>query len=276
MTEILINGEAKSTISVLDRGLQYGDGLYETMAVRYGDIPLWESHWQRLLLGCEKLSIPYPEKELLEKEIQLICKEKKEKLFVLKLIITRGEGNRGYYFTADQAISRIISYHSWPDYPDQYQDEGVVVRYCDTTLSENPRLAGIKHLNRLEQVLARNEWDTDDFQEGLMLTQQGHVIDGTMSNIFAVKDNKLFTPGLSKSGVAGVMRKTIIELAKNSGIPVYEKDFTKSEVELADELFLSNSLFGIWPIRIIAKTRYTKVGNITRDLQQEVNKVCPQ
>ena len=269
---MLINGEAKETISIFDRGLQYGDGLFETMAVRNGKVHLWESHWQRLMSGCEKLSITLPDKEVVEKEIDLLCNENSESLFVIKLIVTRGEGQRGYRFNNKQDVTRILSSHSWPDYPDSYQTEGVAVRYCETTLSENSTLAGVKHLNRLEQVLARNEWDTDEFQEGLMLTMQGNVVDGIMSNIFAVKDNMLFTPGLSLSGVAGVMRKTIIDIAKKCGLAVFEKDFTKSELEAADELFLSNSLFGIWPIRVIAKSRFTKVGNVTRLLQEEVNK----
>ena len=273
MTEILINGEAKETISIHDRGLQYGDGLFETMAVRNSKIHLWEAHWQRLALGCEKLSITLPNKEIIEKEIELLCKNKDEAQFVIKLIVTRGEGQRGYRFTDKQNVTRILSSYAWPDYPESYQTEGVAVRYCETTLSENIKLAGVKHLNRLEQVLARNEWDTDEFQEGLMLTTQGHVVDGTMSNIFAVLDNKIFTPSLSSCGVAGVMRKTIINIAKENGFAIYEKEFSKSELEMADELFLSNSLFGIWPIRIIAKTRFTKIGNITKQLQEEVSKL---
>ncbi len=273
MTEILINGEAKETISIHDRGLQYGDGLFETMAVRNSKIHLWEAHWQRLALGCEKLSITLPNKELIEEEIALLCENKDEPQFVIKLIVTRGEGQRGYRFTEKQNITRILSSHAWPDYPEIYQTEGVAVRYCETTLSENIKLAGVKHLNRLEQVLARNEWNTDEFQEGLMLTAQGHVVDGTMSNIFAVLDNKIFTPSLSSCGVAGVMRKTIINIATENGFAIYEKEFSKSELEMADELFLSNSLFGIWPIRIIAKTRFTKVGNITKQLQEEVRKL---
>jgi len=272
MTKTLINGEAKETISIHDRGLQNGDGLFETMAVHNGRIHIWEDHWQRLALGCEKLSITLPNKELIEKEIALLCENKDEAQFVIKLIVTRGEGQRGYRFTSEQNVTRILSSHSWPDYPESYQTEGVAVRYCETTLSENIKLAGVKHLNRLEQVLASNEWDTDEFQEGLMLTAQGNVIDGTMSNIFAVLDNKIFTPGLSLCGVAGVMRKTIVNIAKEKGFAVYEKEFSKSELEMADELFLSNSLFGIWPIRIIAKTRFTKVGNITKQLQDEVRK----
>lgn len=273
MTYTLINGEVKDTISVLDRGLQYGDGLFETMAVRNGKINLWESHWERLAFGCKQLSITLPNKEVLEKEIDLVCNNNLEQTqFVIKLIVTRGEGQRGYSFTKNQNISRILSAHPWPDYLERYQTDGVSVCYCETTLSENIKLAGIKHLNRLEQVLARNEWNSNEFQEGLMLTAHGNVVDGTMSNIFAVQDNMIFTPGLSVCGVSGVMRKTIIKIAKEKGFAVYEKKFTKHELEMADELFLSNSLFGIWPIRIIAKTQFTRVGKITKQLQEELNK----
>ncbi len=274
MTNILINGEEIETISVLDRALQYGDGLFETMAVRNGKIDLWGLHWDRLTYGCEQLSIALPNKEIIEKEIDLICDKNKEQTkFIIKLIVTRGEGERGYRFTDTQNVTRILSSHAWPDYPDVNQIEGVAVRYCETTLSENRKLAGIKHLNRLEQVLARNEWDTDEFQEGLMLTISGDVVDGTMSNIFAVKDNMVFTPSLTLSGVAGVMRKTIINLSKELGISVYEKTLTKSELEQADELFLTNSLFGIWPVRRIAKTRFTRVGVVTKKLQEELGKI---
>lgn len=273
MTHILINGAAKETISVFDRGLQYGDGLFETMAVHDNKVYLWDLHWDRLTKGCEQLSIELPDKETIENEITSLCELEINNKFVIKLIITRGEGPRGYRFSAAQNTTRIISTNPWPDYPEQHQTNGVSVRYCDTTLSENSKLAGIKHLNRLEQVLARNEWDTDEFQEGLMLTSTGNVVDGIMSNIFAVKDNMIFTPDLSLCGVSGVMRKTIVEIAKELDFTVYEKRFTKVELEQADELFLSNSLFGIWPVRVIAKTRFTRVGNVTKKLQQEVNKL---
>lgn len=280
MTNILINGQDTETISVFDRGLQYGDGVFETMAVHNENIYLWESHWERLTLGCERLAIKLPDKELLESEINDLCKSESissnENKFVIKLIVTRGEGQRGYRFSNTHNTTRILSSSAWPDYPKSYQSDGVAVRYCETTLSENNRLAGIKHLNRLEQVLARNEWNTDEFQEGLMLTAQGNVVDGTMSNVFAVKDNMLFTPDLSLCGVAGVMRKTVIRIAKKLDYPVYEKTFTKVEIEMADELFLTNSLFGIWPIRLIAKTSFTKVGEVTKQLQDEVTKLGMQ
>ena len=273
MSHILINGEAKETISVFDRGLQYGDGLFETMAFRDGKIPLWDLHWERLSQGCEQLSISLPEKELLENEINLLCNDEDENQFIIKLVVTRGVGERGYHYSGRQNVTRILSSHPLPGYPMSYQSHGVAVRYCDTTLSENKKLAGIKHLNRLEQVLARNEWDTDEYQEGLMLSTRGYIIDGTMSNIFAVKDNDVFTPDLSLCGVSGVMRKTVINLSKVLGFSVYEKTFTKCELEDADEVFLTNSLFGIWPVKKIAKTQYTKVGAVTQQLQEELKKI---
>lgn len=274
MTTTLVNGEYLETININDRGLQYGDGVFETMAVHNGKIPLWESHWQRLNLGCEKLLIPLPDKSIIENEIELLSHKNNSAHFVIKLILTRGIGKRGYRFTKEQSPTRILSVYDWPNYSEHFQTEGVSVRYCESSLSENSKLSEIKHLNRLEQIMARNEWDDDEFQEGLMLTTKGNVIDGTMSNIFAVQDNMIFTPGLSLCGVAGVMRKTVINIAKELGIAVYEKDFTKSELEMADELFLTNSLFGIWPIKRIFKTQFTKVGAVTKQLQKEVNILC--
>ena len=275
MTDVLINGEYAETVSVFDRGLQYGDGLFETMAVRNGKIHLWDAHWERLTLGCEKLSINLPNKEIFDNEIALLTKNKDDNQdqYIVKLIVTRGIGERGYRYAEKQNITRILACYPWPNYPDYFQSKGVAVRYCETILSKNSKLAGLKHLNRLEQVLARNEWDSDKFQEGLMLTDDGHVVDGTMSNVFAIKDNIIFTPELSLCGVTGVMRKTVIQIAKKLGLPVYEKKFTKSELEQADELFLTNSLFGIWPVSVIAKTRFTKVGYITKQLQDELVKI---
>lgn len=273
MIKTIINSKHKDTININDRGLLYGDGLFETMAVFNGEVQLWQDHWDRLALGCKKLSISLPDKTTIEKEIVDLIKSNSEKKLVIKLILTRGEGQRGYRFTEEQKPTRILSCHDWPSYPEEYQAEGVDVCYCETTLSENKNLAGIKHLNRLEQVLARNEWK-DEFQEGLMLTVQGNVVDGTMSNVFAVQDNKIFTPRLELCGINGVMRKTVIKIAKDNGFSVYEKDFSKVELEQADELFLTNSLIGIWPIKRIGKTQFTKVGRVTRALQKESHIQC--
>ncbi len=270
MTTMLINGVAATEIAVSDRGLQYGDGLFETMKVEDGKIRLWPLHWQRLSQGCERLAIPLIEQAQLEAEMNKLIQQQAENCFVLKLIITRGSSARGYAFAEPLAPTRILACYPLPQYPPQYQQDGVCVRYCDTLLSENPLLAGLKHLNRLEQVMARNEWHNDDYQEGLMSTAAGHVVDGIMSNLFAVKDGKLFTPSLEQAGVAGVMRQHVINCAKQAGIAVYASCFSRSELEDADELFLSNSLFGIWPIRVIGKTRFTRAGRLTRQLQEAI------
>lgn len=273
MSLTLINGIVQDSINVTDRGLQYGDGLFETMAVRNGKILLRDKHWQRLALGCKKLALNCPNIKLIEKDIATLCKQNhKEEQFVIKLIVTRGIGQRGYRFTKDLAATRILSIHTCPDYPEEYSTTGVLVRYCNTTLSENKALAGIKHLNRLEQVLARNEWD-DDFQEGLMLNAKGHVVDGTMSNLFVVKDNQLLTPDLSISGVAGVMRETVIELAQKLQITVKEKIILPADIEKADEVFLTNSLFGIWPVKMLDKIQFKSAGNITQQLQQKLTQL---
>jgi len=273
MADILINGEEKNTINVSDRGLQYGDGLFETMAVQNGKINLWQDHWQRLKSGCERLLISLPDKKTVEKEITLLCEKNRESKFVIKLIVTRGEGQRGYRFSKEQNVTRILSVHQWPGYPKKNTIEGVAVRYCDTVLSENPGLAGIKHLNRLEQVLARNEWRDNKYQEGLMLNLHGDVIDGTMSNIFVVKGRKIITPDLSLSGVAGVMRKNIIKLAEKIKLSVCIEKLDKNKLENADELFLTNSLFGIWPVKSLGDSTFPKIGEITKALQKEVSKL---
>lgn len=270
MIRILINGQEQNTISALDRGLQYGDGVFETMQICNNQVQLWEHHWNRLQQGCQRLRIPLTDKSIIEQEILLLSE--KNKKHVIKLIITRGEGQRGYRYINDGNSTRIITRYPWIDYPSTYHTNGVSVRYCETILSENKQLAGIKHLNRLEQVLARNEWE-DEYQEGLMLTSSGHVIDGTMCNLFAVKNNILYTPDLTYCGIGGVMRTTIIKLARDLNIQVIEKNITPDELDMADEIFLTNSLIGIWPVRELAKVSFKKTGMITRQLQQKLTEL---
>lgn len=269
---VLVNGKSSNSIDVTDRGLQYGDGLFETMAIQQKAIRLWDLHWQRLQQGCERLRLELPERALIEKEIAQLMALQDESAAVLKLVITRGNGERGYAIPKNTQPNRILLLLPWKDYAAEYYTQGVDVRYCDTRLAEQPQLAGIKHLNRLPQVLARNEWQDDCFQEGLMLDSAGHVVDGTMSNVFAIKDGRLFTPQLDRAGVKGVMREKVIQLAKQLGIDAYESVFTPVELEMADELFLTNALIGIWPVRCIGKTRFTRVGDITRQLQEELVK----
>lgn len=242
---ILVNGETSDLIDVRDRGLHYGDGLFETLAVRDGRPELLEAHLERLARGCRVLGITGVDPALLAREIEQAAAG--ESRCVLKLVVTRGCGGRGYRPPGNLTPQRILVRSPWPDYPETWQTAGVAVRLCDTPLGLNPRLAGLKHLNRLEQVIARQEWG-DEAAEGLMRDVEGFVVEGTMSNLFAVRGERLLTPPVDRCGVAGVMRRTVLELADALGIPCEETRLTAEALFEADGLFLTNSLFRIWPV----------------------------
>ncbi len=262
---MLINGQACDTLNAQDRGLLYGDGLFETLAVRSGTPLRWERHLQRLLLGCERLSIPDPDVTALTVEALRLCNDRTHA--VLKLIVTRGSGGRGYRAPPRPQPTRLLSCHPWPDYPPEHARDGVHVRLCSTRLAQQPALAGIKHLNRLEQVLARAEWRDEEIAEGLLCDRDDHVIEATMSNLFMVSDGQLYTPDLSDCGVAGIMRTMIIETAATLGVPCTVRPITRAELSDATELLLCNSLIGIWPVRQL-DARKLVPGPLTHRLQQ--------
>ncbi|TAN70970.1 MAG: aminodeoxychorismate lyase [Methylobacter sp.] len=268
---ILINGESKEHIEISDRGFQYGDGLFETIEVRDGQAVFLESHLERLDLGCRRLYIPFPGVQLLSLEAKELCRQWHSARAVLKIIVTRGSGGRGYRQPDVIQPTRVLSLHPYPDYPENYREQGIVARFCTTRLGLNPSLAGIKHLNRLEQVMARSEWNDQAIQEGLMLDGNDHVIEGTMTNLFYIKNDRLYTSALTQSGVAGIIRSIIMVLSANHGLPVIEHTFTKDELLSADEVFVCNSIIGIWPIRQIETVRFS-VGPITHSIQCRLDK----
>ncbi|MEK7190938.1 MAG: aminodeoxychorismate lyase [Pseudomonadota bacterium] len=263
---VLVNGVAVDTVSARDRGFQYGDGLFETIAVSRGTPLLWERHAQRLLAGAVRLDMPPPETALLRAETDRLCRGVERG--VLKIIFTRGISGRGYRPDASASTTRALSLSPWPDYPPSWSGEGVVVRLCQTRLASQPRLAGLKHLNRLEQVLARAEWD-DEYAEGLMQDESGNIIEGTMTNVFLVEEGTLCTPDVTRCGVEGVMRGAVLEQAGCLGIACRVGPVTATQLEQADELFLTNSLIGLWPVRRIENRSYT-IGQTTRKIQQAI------
>lgn len=263
----LVNGIASTNIEVADRGFQYGDGLFETIAIHHQQTVFLKQHLQRLQSGCQHLLIPIPDINLLVTEIVELCQSAPAIGFaVLKLIITRGVGGRGYRQPEPIQPSRVLSLHPFPEYSDSYQLQGVVTRLCKTRLGISPALAGVKHLNRLEQVLARAEWSDVAIQEGIMLNVAGNVIEGTMSNVFYGKNNILYTASLKQSGVAGVMRQIVIELCSQHHIPFIEHDYTQADLFTADEVFLTNAIIGIWPVRQIEDCQFP-MGALTRQIQ---------
>jgi 4-amino-4-deoxychorismate lyase len=241
----LVNGQSTG-VDPADRGLAYGDGLFETMALRDGHIRWFDLHLDRLEEGCRRLEIPPPSRTLLAAEIG--AHSPSNGRAVVKVIVTRGSGARGYLPPEPATPTRVLAVSSWPEYPRLYYRDGISVHVCQLRIGENPALAGIKHLCRLEQVLAQLELRGQAVQQGLMLDTRGNVVGGTSSNVFAVQGTELVTPTLARCGIKGVMRRAVLEAARTLRVSAEERDLTLPELLAADELFMTNALFGIWPV----------------------------
>lgn len=246
---ILVNGEPQDTISAGDRGLAYGDGVFRTLAVKNGKPLCWQRHFAKLSDDCLRLGITLPAEALFLNEVEYVAPNGNGG--VVKIIVTRGQGERGYAFPQRPQATRIVMGMPMPAYPAENHCEGIRARLCELRLSAQPRLAGIKHLNRLENVLARAEWNDPTIAEGLLLDQRGNLIEGVSSNVFIVLNGILVTPDLSYCGVAGVTRERILAWAQTAGTACEIRRVTLDELWNAEEIMLCNSLIGVWRVREI-------------------------
>ncbi|QJI30404.1 aminodeoxychorismate lyase [Pseudomonas sp. ADAK18] len=258
-----VDGQPEDAVPLKDRGLAYGDGLFETIAVKAGQPVLLDRHLQRLDEGCRRLAIVV-DQSLIRSELLAYAAVLGDG--VLKLILTRGDSLRGYGINAGAPARRILQGSPPAIYPEAHGSSGIRLFPCVTRLSEQPLLAGLKHLNRLEQVIARSEWLDADHAEGLMLDMSGRVIEGVFSNLFLVRDGMLLTADLNRCGVAGVMRAELLAQARTLGIPVIVADVSFDQLQQADEVFVCNSVYGIWPVRGCGAMSWS-VGPLTRKLQ---------
>lgn len=258
-----LDGLPADAVNLQSRALAYGDGLFETIAVRAGRPSLLGYHLDRLALGCQRLAID-ADQVVIADELCRYASALGDG--VLKLILVRGDSQRGYAPAAGVAPRRILQGSPLPAYPAQHAQQGVRLFACSTRLAQQPLLAGLKHLNRLEQVLARAEWQDTEHAEGLMLDISGRVIEGVFSNLFLVRDGELLTADLSRCGVAGVMRAALIDQAADAGISLRITDLSLQDLEQADEVFVCNSVYGIWPVRAFASLNWSP-GPLTRKLQ---------
>lgn len=265
----LVNGRPDSQLSARDRGLAYGDGLFETLRVTRGSAALLERHLQRLSRGASVLRIAL-DMPLIRAELEAAALELNQGL--LKLVITRGEAGRGYAMPEQAAPTRILYLSPLPEYPPANRQQGVRLYPCTTRLGDQPLLAGIKHLNRLEQVLARSEWQDARYPEGLVCDLQGQPIEGTMSNLFVRLGGQWLTPSLQRCGVRGVMRDYLIEQLSAAGELVIERSLGFNELLASDEVFCCNSVFGVWPV-VELGTHHWPVGPHTRHAQTLVEQI---
>ncbi len=244
---ILINGIPGDVIAVTDRGLSYGDGVFRTLAVREGRPQHWLRHFARLRSDCAALNIACPEEAVLRTELEQVARREPE--CVVRITVTRGSGLRGYAPPSPANPTRIVMTSAFPQYPADFAVRGVKARVCRLRLGFQPALAGIKHLNRLENVLARGEWSDAAVAEGLLLDAEDHAIEGTMSNLFIVEHGSLVTPDLSRCGVAGVTRERLIENAARHGVTCHVAPVSYQRLLKADEILLVNSIIGVWQVR---------------------------
>jgi len=248
-----VNGRLRRWIDCRDRGLQYGDGLFETMRVRGHRVRFLDYHLERLFEGCRRLKLDAPEERLLRREITTRAAERAEA--VLKLIVTRGIGARGYRPSGEERPTRVLSLHRLPPSAAAALRGPVRIRLCHTRLGSTPALAGLKTLNRLESVLARAEWHDARIWEGLMRDEEGNVVSGTMSNVFVRRGSTLLTPSLERCGIAGVMRRWVLEQARHLGLEAREGRLNLRELDRAEEVFMTNAVCGVVSVAMVQEGR---------------------
>jgi 4-amino-4-deoxychorismate lyase len=248
MDPVLINGVTSAYVSVADRGLHYGDGLFETIAC-VGTQPLFiEQHLKRLQSGARILDIAFPDRDSILQDINTLLQNNGYSKSIIKLLLTRGQGKRGYRYDTAQIPTRVCMLSAWPEYVAQWKQQGINTRFCETQASINTSLSGIKTLNRLENVLASSELGSQ-YNEGFLCDLYGNVVEGTMSNIFAVIDGVLVTPDLSRCGIKGIMREQIIASACEIGIGVETIKITRDDLMKSEEIFVSNSVIGLCNVK---------------------------
>jgi 4-amino-4-deoxychorismate lyase len=260
------NPAAGGGISPYDRGLQFGDGLFETIACRSG-IPRFLSwHLERLSLGCQRLAIPLPNLPQIRDEVRMLASGAQNSL--VKIMLTRGVATaRGYAPSGHEKPTRVTFRYPWPHENPAWSQDGVRVRVAALRVGENPALAGLKHLNRLETILARLE--SNDGEESLLFGSSGRLACGTMSNVFLVRGTRVLTPRLDSFGVSGIMRRVVLAEAALLGIEAEECELRAADLASAAEVFLTNARIGIWPVREL-ESRPLTPGPVTRRLQERL------
>ena len=264
MASFLVNGWPAQSVDSGDRGLMYGDGVFRTLAARAGRPLNWDRHYRLLAHDCGRIGLPCPGKSLLRGEVDRVAPGDA----IVKVIVTRGVGGRGYAWPEEIEPTRIVAAYP-PPAPESEAaaHEGVRVRRCDLALAIQPRLAGVKSLNRLENVLARAEWRDPAVREGLLADAEGRLVEGTMSNVFFTVGATLVTPALSRCGVNGAQRERVLDLARAEAIACEVRDAGFDELRLAGEVFLTNSIIGLWPVVALGDWHWAP-GPVARRLQR--------
>ncbi|WP_045394290.1 aminodeoxychorismate lyase [Vibrio rotiferianus] len=267
-----VNGLPQTHVSLGDRSFQYGDGCFTTIKTKYGQLEHWQAHIERMQACLKTLQIPFPDWNTVFDWAMLAVLN--DEAAGIKIHISRGCGGRGYSPSGIDGPVVTISNFAFPFHYALWQENGVQLGICETRLGIQPLLAGHKHNNRIEQVLAKAEIDGSEFADAVTLNVQNHVIETTMANLFWVNDKRVYTPDLSLSGVAGVMRRKVLEFLQAEGYPVKVAQFTLADLLDAEEVWMCNSLLGVTPVSGISTPENKielPIGKLTRRLQRNLN-----
>ncbi len=270
MTTIWINGKPATDVSSIDRGFLFGDGCFTTMAKANGKVERLSAHLERLQRDARALLLPPFDVMQLREEIDAYAAQVPDG--VIRATLTRGSGGAGYALPAIAHSTRVLQWRESLTLTSQNAKLGIAVFACTTRLARQPRLAGIKHCNRLENILARAEVPEHGFAEGIMCDEQDNLIEGTFSNLFWRENDGWFTPQLDQCGIAGVMRAEILALMRQYGIRVQEVKRQKALALTAmQEAFVCNSVIGIWPVTQMIN-KMLVIGKDTRHFQAAIGR----
>ena len=273
----MVDGELSANVAPDDRGLAYGHGLFETMRLSSGAIPLQDRHLARLLRDAECLHLRV-NRAAVNADIQRFSLHLKRAGItegVVKLIVTAGSGGRGYRTHKTLATRCILQYSALSNEVAVLAQTGARLYQCEYRLPTNTALAGIKHLNRLDQIMARSEWQ-DEYDDGLMLDQQDLLVETTCANVFVKIEDEWLTPRLERAGIGGVLRAFILNhLAPSNNLKVRECDLHIEDVARCSEWFLCNSVRGIVPIIDLSGVWQWPVGDDTLRFSHALGKIYP-
>lgn len=261
----LINGLAEPHLFSGDRGLHFGDGCFTTARIDQGQVVYLTDHLQRLHNDCQRLAIPFQYWSELADEMQQLAAPKTRA--VLKVIITRGAGGRGYCVEGCGQPTRILATSAYPEHYRQWQLSGVRLATSPIKLGLNPALAGVKHLNRLEQVLIRQHLPASQADEALVVDYQNHIVECCAANILWCQGRRLFSPRLDRAGVEGTMKRRVIESLVEHGYAYTEVRQPVACLQKADEIIICNALMPVLPVVSVDNWRY-QAGNMFKTLYQ--------
>lgn len=270
LVHMLINGIPQTNLAATDRAVSFGDGIFTTFRIIAGQVQHLEAHLNRLKAGCNALALREVDWQALESEMKQVANRADSPLAVGKSIISRGQGGRGYSPDGVGQATRIVGAFAFPSHVETWRQQGISLVQGKLKLAIQPLLAGHKTLNRLEQVLAKQELIEQGAVEGVFCDTQGYVVECNAANLFWRKGDRLYTPNLSQSGVAGVMRAQVMAYCEKHHAQVEEVQALPATLEEADELFLCNSILGPIPVTHL-DTKHYDSHFMCRLLQKELD-----